>query len=120
MRMVTWGRGRRVWMIFFRLVPERVWRSRANCEGNGPAALGELEPRLGCVQSWAGDYMPDGQYLARVDADERAILHLFLERLGDDWSLQGLSALAYGVPKQWSATRPVGSDKRRINRTCEA
>lgn len=58
--------------------------------------------------------MPDEQYLARVDADERAILNLLLERLGDDWSLQGLSTLVYGVPKQWSATRLVGSDKRRI------
>ena len=29
MRMVTWRRGRRVWMIFFRLTPERSWRSRA-------------------------------------------------------------------------------------------
>lgn len=55
MRMVTWGRDRRVWMIFFRLVPKRVWRSRANYEGDEPAALGELEPRLGCVQNWASD-----------------------------------------------------------------
>jgi lysyl-tRNA synthetase class 1 len=67
-------------------------------------------PRLDRAARWVASYMPeeahtrlrddaDAALLASLDVDDRASLDLLLEHLEDDWSLDGLTALVYGVPK---------------------
>lgn len=43
---------------------------------------------------------PDLDLLASLDPLERASVNLLLAELGFDWSLQGLTALVYRVPRQ--------------------
>ena len=72
--------------------------------------LDELRPRLDCAERWVETYMPadqhtqvrtepDRELLASLDESDRQSLRLLSERLTDDWSLDGLSLLVYGVPK---------------------
>jgi lysyl-tRNA synthetase class 1 len=72
--------------------------------------LDVLRPRLDCAQRWVSAYMPvdqhthvraepDRELLASLDENDRESLRLLSERLTDDWSLDGLSLLVYGVPK---------------------
>jgi lysyl-tRNA synthetase class 1 len=42
---------------------------------------------------------PDQDRLAALSEDERCALKLLTERMGDDWSLNGLTTLLYGIPK---------------------
>ena len=43
---------------------------------------------------------PDTELLGSLDADDRESLRLLLDGLTDDWTLEGLTTLVYGVPKQ--------------------
>jgi lysyl-tRNA synthetase class 1 len=72
--------------------------------------LDVLRPRLTCAEHWVAGYMPadqhthvreepDRELLASLDDGDRESLRLLSERLTDDWSLDGLSLLVYGVPK---------------------
>jgi lysyl-tRNA synthetase, class I len=72
--------------------------------------LDELRPRLDCAECWVATYMPadqhtdvreepDRELLAALDENDRESLRLLSERLTDDWSLDGLGLLVYGVPK---------------------
>jgi lysyl-tRNA synthetase, class I len=72
--------------------------------------LDELRPRLECAERWVATYMPadqhtqvraepDRELLASLDDSDRDALRLLLDRLTDDWSLDGLNHLVYGVPK---------------------
>ncbi len=81
--------------------------------GDEPVTLADTEPRLGRAKAWVAEHMPAGdrthvrterdlELLASLDGEERAALRLFLDSLADpdvDWSLDGLTALVYGVPK---------------------
>jgi lysyl-tRNA synthetase class 1 len=73
-------------------------------------SLDELRPRLERAEHWVTTQMPadertrvrdepDAELLASLSADERASLRLLLERLDDNWSLDGLTTLVYAVPK---------------------
>ena len=42
---------------------------------------------------------PDRDRLAALSEDERRALKILTERMGDDWSLNNLTTLLYGVPK---------------------
>jgi lysyl-tRNA synthetase class 1 len=42
---------------------------------------------------------PDQDRLAALSEEERGALKLLTERMGDDWSLNGLTTLLYGIPK---------------------
>jgi lysyl-tRNA synthetase class 1 len=42
---------------------------------------------------------PDAELLASLDDTDRESLRLLLEGLEQDWSLEGLTTLVYGVPK---------------------
>ena len=42
---------------------------------------------------------PDRELLAGLEEGDREALRLLLGRLTDDWSLDGLNRLVYGVPK---------------------
>lgn len=75
-----------------------------------PDLAEKLEPRLSCARRWATQYLPDDErttiraefdagVYAGLDAQAKAGLRLLLEKLEDDWSLDGLTALVYGIPK---------------------
>jgi lysyl-tRNA synthetase, class I len=74
------------------------------------ASLDEVRPRLDCAQAWVAGYMdpadrtqvrrePDQDRLAALSEEERCALKLLTERMGDYWSLNGLTILLYGIPK---------------------
>jgi lysyl-tRNA synthetase class 1 len=74
------------------------------------ATLDEVRPRLDCAQAWVAGYMdpvdrtrvrgePDLDSLAALADAERAAIKLLTERMGEDWSLDGLTTLLYGIPK---------------------
>jgi lysyl-tRNA synthetase class 1 len=74
------------------------------------AALDEVRPRLDCAQNWVAGYMdpaertvvrrePDQDRLTDLTDAERAAIKILTERMGDDWSLPGLTTLVYGIPK---------------------
>ena len=42
---------------------------------------------------------PDRDRLAALSEEERGALKLLTERMGDDWSMDGLTTLLYGIPK---------------------
>ena len=73
-------------------------------------SLDEVRPRLDCAQAWVAGYMdpadrtqvrpePDPDGLAALSEEERRALKLLTERMGDCWSLTGLTTLLYGIPK---------------------
>jgi lysyl-tRNA synthetase class 1 len=73
-------------------------------------SLEEVRPRLECAQAWVAGYLApedrtqvrseaDGARLAALTDTERGALKLLLDRMGADWSLEGLTTLLYGIPK---------------------
>ena len=73
-------------------------------------ALDEVRPRLDCAQAWVAGYVapadrtqvradPDTARLAALTESERGAVKLLTERMADDWSLDGLTTLLYGIPK---------------------
>jgi lysyl-tRNA synthetase, class I len=74
------------------------------------ATLDEVRPRLDCAQAWVNGYLapadrtqvrtePDYAGLAALTGSERDAIALLLEHMADDWSLEGLTTLLYGIPK---------------------
>lgn len=72
--------------------------------------LTEFDPRLTCAATWVVTQVPadertvvraqpDQELLAGLDGNQQQALELFCARLTDDWSLEGLTSLVYGVPK---------------------
>ena len=73
-------------------------------------SLDEVRPRLDCAQSWVTDYalpedrtqvreQPDYDSLAALTESERDAIRLLIKHMADDWSLDGLTTLLYGIPK---------------------
>lgn len=80
-------------------------------------SLDETRPRLDRAERWISTQVPadqrtrvrdtpDEQLLAALDAEQRASLRLLLDGLDEHWSLEGLTALVYGVPKLRSGLAP--------------
>lgn len=74
------------------------------------ASLAEYQPRLACAKAWVDTHLPaDQRTQIRQDADEKLLAGLTDDEahmvalldagLDDNWSLPGLTALVYGVPK---------------------
>ena len=72
--------------------------------------LDEVRPRLDCAQAWITEYVPlkdrtqvrdrpDTDRLAALTESERQAVKLLTERMADDWSLEGLTILLYGIPR---------------------
>ena len=72
--------------------------------------LSAVEPRLSLARNWINEYVPeqdrthvrdepDVETLRALTGEDRACLDLLLERMADDWTLEGLTRLVYGVPK---------------------
>ncbi|GAA3876763.1 lysine--tRNA ligase [Streptomyces sedi] len=77
---------------------------------NPVRSLDEVRPRLDKATRWVETQVPaeqrtrvraepDTALLDSLDEEQRASLELLLEGLDDQWSLDGLTALLYGVPK---------------------
>ncbi|GAA2392848.1 lysine--tRNA ligase [Dactylosporangium salmoneum] len=73
-------------------------------------ALDVTRPRLDCAVRWVTTYVPDEQrthvraepdeeLLASLGDGQREALALLAGRLDEQWSLEGLTSLVYGVPK---------------------
>ena len=78
--------------------------------GDPVATLDEVRPRLDCAQAWVTGYVepaertqvrgePDTARLASVTEQEQHALKLLAESMAGSWSLEGLTALLYGIPK---------------------
>ncbi|MFC7546516.1 lysine--tRNA ligase [Plantactinospora sp. GCM10030261] len=74
-------------------------------------SLDEVRPRLDRAQYWVATQVPaeqrtrvrdepDAELLAGLDEPQRESLRLLVDGLDDHWSLDGLTALVYGVPKR--------------------
>lgn len=83
---------------------------RQSGAGDGSLTLRDVEPRLARATAWVAESMPPEQrtrvraepnveLLRDLDEDDRKALSLLLERLDEDWSLDGLTRLVYGIPK---------------------
>ena len=83
---------------------------RAHTTQDPITALDEVRPRLDCAQAWVAGYLPPADRtqvrdqpgtdrLAALTEEERRAIKLLTERMGDDWSLDGLTTLLYGIPK---------------------
>jgi lysyl-tRNA synthetase class 1 len=75
------------------------------------ASLDEARPRLDRAANWVLSYMPaeerthirdepDQDLLATLDDNQRESLRMLAAGLDDNWSLDGLTTLLYGVPKR--------------------
>jgi lysyl-tRNA synthetase class 1 len=73
-------------------------------------SLDEVRPRLDCAQAWVTEYVPaadrtqvreapDTDRLAALTESERDAIKLLVNGMADDWSLEGLRTLLYGIPK---------------------
>jgi lysyl-tRNA synthetase, class I len=73
-------------------------------------SLDEVRPRLDCAQAWALSYVepakrtqvrsaPDTARLATLTESERDAINLLIKRMTEDWSLEWLTTLVYGIPK---------------------
>jgi lysyl-tRNA synthetase class 1 len=96
---ITTGHDEQTLRILSDLDPERPVTS-----------LDELRPRLSCAQHWVDTQMPaqdrthvrsepDRELLGSLDEQARESLRLLADGLHDHWSLDGLTALVYAVPK---------------------
>lgn len=93
--------------------PDQLGRILSGLVASGPeepVTLDDLQPRLGCAEQWVEHYMPeeahtrllaepDTALLDSLDDTDRESLRLLLDGLEQDWSLDGLTSLVYGVPK---------------------
>ncbi|GLZ47883.1 lysine--tRNA ligase [Actinomycetospora sp. NBRC 106375] len=73
--------------------------------------LDGARPRLDRVTQWVESYLPedahtrvrdepDTDLLASLDEQDREAVAMLRDHLTDDWSLDGLTTLVYGVPKK--------------------
>jgi lysyl-tRNA synthetase class 1 len=72
--------------------------------------LDDVRPRLDCAAAWVSEYLPehertrvrdepDRALLASLSEQDRQALKLLTEQMADNWSLDGLTTLLYGIPK---------------------
>ncbi|MEU9553020.1 lysine--tRNA ligase [Streptomyces werraensis] len=77
---------------------------------NPLASLDEARPRYDKAEAWINTHVPadqrtivrdepDTELLKTLDEQARESLRLLLDGLADNWSLDGLTHLVYGVPK---------------------
>ncbi|MFI7599931.1 lysine--tRNA ligase [Actinoplanes sp. NPDC049681] len=79
--------------------------------------LAQVRPRLDRAQAWVMTQLPaeartqvrtepDKELLASLDDDQRESLRLLAAGLDENWSLDGLTTLVYGVPKVMAGLPP--------------
>ncbi|CAN5260004.1 MAG: lysine--tRNA ligase [Nocardioidaceae bacterium] len=97
---------------------EQVLRILRQVDVDDPVtSLEQTQPRLGKAAHWVRTQVPaeqrthvreepDAELLASLGATERESLALLLAGLEEHWSLEGLTTLLYGVPKQQAGLPP--------------
>ncbi|GLZ53682.1 lysine--tRNA ligase [Actinomycetospora sp. NBRC 106378] len=89
----------------------RILTGLVSSDPEEPVTLDDLRPRLDRAEAWVEHYMPEESHtrllaapdtalLSSLDDTDRESLRLLLDGLEQDWSLEGLTTLVYGVPKQ--------------------
>jgi len=90
---------------------EQILRILREMDSEHPImSLADVEPRLSRARNWVNMYVPmdqrthlleepDRDLLAALDGNQRRAIHLLLQGINDDWSLEGLTLLVYSVPK---------------------
>jgi len=91
---------------------EQTLRILRDMDPSSPiTSLAAVQPRLSRAQNWVNTQLPveartrvrdepDKEMLAGLDDTQRESLRLLLDGLDDNWSLEGLTTLVYGVPKK--------------------
>lgn len=91
--------------------PEQTLRILEGFDVNGPVtSLDDVRPRLDCASTWVLTMLPpeertrvrtepDTELLAGLSDDQRESLDMLAAGLADNWSLDGLTNLTYGIPK---------------------
>jgi len=91
---------------------EQTLRILTDLDPENPiGSLDEARPRLDCAEHWVNTQLapeertivrdePDGELLDSLDDTQRESLRLLAADLDDNWSLEGLTTLVYGVPKR--------------------
>jgi lysyl-tRNA synthetase, class I len=99
--------------------------------GDPVESLDEVRPRLDCAQAWVAGYVPpadrtqvreqpDYDRLAALTESERDAIRLLIKHMADDWSLEGLTTLLYGIPKVQRGlpiSAPATKDLKNAQRT---
>lgn len=91
-------------------------------EGGPLASLDELRPRLDRATTWVWTYLPEAERthvrdtpdthtLGSLDPTDAEAIRLLVDGLDDNWSLDGLTTLVYGIPKQQRGI-PVDSKEK--------
>ncbi|MEU8650796.1 lysine--tRNA ligase [Streptomyces sp. NPDC048737] len=89
---------------------------------NPLGTLDEARPRFDRAEAWINTHVPadqrtvvreepDGELLKSLDDDARQSLRLLLDGLAENWSLDGLTHLVYGVPKVQAGFSPDATPK---------
>lgn len=98
--------------------PKQILRILGDLDPGTPlGGLDEVRPRLDRAQTWVKTQMPadqrtrvrdepDLRLIASLTSEESESLHLLLDGLDDHWSLAGLTALVYAVPKVQAGLPP--------------
>lgn len=75
-----------------------------------PKVIEQLEPRLSCAIRWATQYVPEDERTHirehfdratydQLDEQVKQGIHMLVERLDENWSLERLTTLVYAIPK---------------------
>jgi lysyl-tRNA synthetase class 1 len=75
-----------------------------------PLNESDIEPRLSCAIRWAEEYLPEDEHTrvadsfnsaayAKLSPENKEGISLLIEKLDENWSLQALTHLIYGIPK---------------------
>ena len=98
--------------------PKQILRILGDLDPGTPlGGLDEVRPRLDRAQTWVKTQMPadqrtrvrdepDLQLIASLTSEESKSLQVLLDGLDDHWSLEGLTALVYAVPKLQAGLPP--------------
>lgn len=91
--------------------PEQTLRILEGFDAGGRVtSLDDVRPRLDCARTWVATQLapqdrtrvrtdPNWDLLNGLDEPSRAALSALASQLEDDWSLDGLTTLTYGIPK---------------------
>lgn len=91
--------------------PEQTLRILEGFDLDGPVrSLDDVRPRLDCASQWVRTQLdpsertrvrrePNRHLLDSLEPAQREALELLAARLLDDWTLDGLTTLTYGIPK---------------------
>ncbi len=91
--------------------PEQTLRILEGIDANGPIrCLDDVRPRIDCASTWVLTVLPahertrvrtqpDAELLSSLTGEQRESLAMLAAGIEDNWTLEGLTNLVYGIPK---------------------